>query len=212
MCAFKNLLTGHAIYNSVSWRLCILALQNHFIIFVEKTLWVSNTHSVFWRTNKKPVCTGFSNFPPIFKARLLLRKLLKKRYVLLFLILICENTSVRYTIFSYVLINHSKFAKKFFFQVNTSTCLDLFRKKNQEKKSRNQILLWFHEFSFGGIFRSRRKEINKKPETGFADIIKNPAVFWRVFWIRIKIEESMATVLKTSVLTTEISFSSHHES
>ena len=106
--------------------------------------------------------------------------------------------------------------RKYFFQVNTSTCLDLFRKKNLEK-SRNQILLWFHEFFFspriGGIFRSHRKEINKEPETGFCRyIIKKPAVFWRVFWSRIKIEESMATVLKTSVLTTEISFSSHHES
>ena len=209
MCAFKNLLTGHAIYNSVSWRLCILALQNHFIIFVEKTLWVSNTHSVFWRT-KNQFAPDFLIFHQFSKLDCYLENCWKKG---MYLILICENTSIRYTIFSYVLINHSKFAKIFvFFQVNTSTCLDLFRKKNQEKKSRNQILLWFHEFSFGGIFRSRRKEINKKPETGFADIIKKPAVFWRVFWIRIKIEESMATVLKTSVLTTEISFSSHHES
>jgi len=95
--------------------------------------------------NKKPVCTGFSNFPPIFKARLLLRKLLKKK-------------------------------------VNTSTCLDLFRKKkpnlkNQEIKGFTINLLCFHEFSFlARIFKLSQRiseERNKNPETE----TKKPTVF-----------------------------------
>ena len=104
----------------------------------------------------------------------------------------------------------------FFFRSTPPLALTSLEKRIKKKNQEIKFCCDFTSFLFSKNWRNFSKSSQRNKQgtgNGFCRyIIKKPAVFWRVFWIRIKIEESMATVLKTSVLTTEISFSSHHES